>query len=119
MSDGCDHYVLRLSDEDIAELVLASADSAAAGRNWYLQRVRVTANAVRFGRLVGGRQPLEPLDDAARCSVDEELIELVRVNAPGRHGWLAALRRLQGFLDRYPSRGRPDDGGPGTSEDAS
>lgn len=111
-----ERFVTRLSDEDIADLVLSSADSAALHRNWSLYRVHVVANAVRMGRLIGRREALEPLDDAMRCSVDHELIDLVRKHEPGRHGWIDSLVRLKGFLDRYPSRGRPDDGGPGTEQ---
>lgn len=114
MSEG--RFVVRLSDEDIANLVLSSADSAALHKNWGLYRVGVVANAVRMGRLIGRREALEPLDDAMRCSVDDELIQLVRTHAAGRNGWLDALYRLRAFLERYPSRGRPDDGGPGTEQ---
>ncbi|SEI69347.1 hypothetical protein SAMN05518849_101580 [Sphingobium sp. AP50] len=111
-------FVTRMSDEDIASIILSTADAAGHGRAWGLVRVQVVANAVRMGRMIGERAALEPLDDAMRTCVDDELIELVRVNAAGRFGWLDALRRLRGFLDRYPSRGRPDDGGPGTEQAA-
>ena len=109
-----ERFVTRLSDEDIAELVLSAADAAALHRNWGLYRVRVVAQAVRMGRLIGRREALEPLDDAIRCSVDDELVALVQKHEPGRGGWISSLLRLKAFLDRYPSRGRPDDGGPGT-----
>lgn len=111
-----DRFVTRLSDEDIADLVLSAADAAALHRNWGLYRVRVVAQAVRMGRLIGRREALEPLDDAMRCSVDDELIQLVQKHAPGRHGWIHSLARLKSFLNRYPSRGRSDDGGPGTDQ---
>lgn len=107
--------VVRLSDEDIAKAILDAADAATGSRGWPLYRLAVVAAAVRMGRTIGERANLEPLDDAARCSVDSELVDLVRKHEPGRHGWIDALERLRRFLDRYPSRGRPDDGGPGTA----
>jgi len=111
-----ERFIVRLSDHDIADIVLATADAAHpanTGRGWTLYREAVVAKAVEIGRKLGKRAGLEPLDDAARCSVDQELIDLVRQHDPGRHGWIAALERLRRFLDRYPERGRPDDGGPG------
>ena len=111
-----ERFLVRLSDTDVAGMILAAADAAhppSVGNGWTRYREAVVAHAVAMGRRLGRRTGLEPLDDAARCSVDDELLDLVRVNAPGRHGWIAALERLRRFLDRYPERGRPDDGGPG------
>lgn len=111
-----ERFLVRLSDSDVADMILAAADAAhppTVGNGWNLYREGVVAMAVAMGRRLGKRVGIEPLDDAMRSAVDSELIDLVRHNAPGRHGWIHTLERLAGFLNRYPERGRPDDGGPG------
>jgi len=106
-----ERFLVRLSDTDVADMILAAADASNPSAPWDRHREAVVAYAVALGRRLGVRIGLEPLDDAARTSVDRELIDLVRQHEPGRRGWIEALERLRRFLDRYPQRGRPDDGG--------
>lgn len=96
-----DTYKVQLSDDLVATMLIATYQQPRGGG--CVQTL--VAAAVKAGRQIGKLEALEPLDDAARTAVDQELLDLVPA---GRFGWLQALRRLQGFLQRYPVRGRPE-----------
>lgn len=97
-----DTYKVQLSDALVAKLLLATFEQPHGGGGLD----RLVAGAVAAGRQLGKLEALEPMDDAMRASVDQELFDMLA--ATGRHGWVQALRRLQGFLQRYPVRGRPE-----------
>ena len=98
-----DTYKVQLSDDLVATMLLGSHQQPRGGGGVHA----LVASAVKAGRQLGKLEALEPLDDAARAAVDSELVDMVA--REGRHGWAQALRRLQGFLERYPVRGRPED----------
>lgn len=94
-------FHVHLTDRDIADMIITAADTQRYG-GWS-NAVEV---AVGVGRVIGQREPLEPLDDGIR-TVIEGALELVRKHDPGMHGLIHNLDRLDQWLQRYPCRGRP------------
>lgn len=83
---------------------LVAAASAANGRAPTVTEL-VTVG-VQTGIDIGKRIDLEPLDDGLRTII-EGALEIVRKHDPGMVGLTLNLKRLDDWLQRYPTRGRP------------
>ncbi|MDF1506355.1 hypothetical protein, partial [Roseisolibacter sp. H3M3-2] len=58
-----DYYAVQLDDHDLGNLIWAVA-RAATPKNSHPDGPAVVAIGVSFGRTIGAKQTLEPLDDA-------------------------------------------------------
>lgn len=99
-----DTYAVQLSDRMVADMLWDAAAAAALQGRVFEPRA-VMAIAVAAGRKIGAQQILEPLDDAMRGAARSARDELL---GRGMNGLTDTLSRLNGFLERYPARGRPD-----------